>query len=163
MHTRTQVTSVNRETIKVATAPHQQLGSHCSFRVFKSYPSPSTTNMSDPPYALFVLDKSITNEVGTVGSIDYVRDVNNDSISTPSLSAPTMATTTRAGTSGSRPIPTTTCPRAPKFTSPLPPAALSLLFPPPSSRPGLTGRPKIAQNGCRRCRVLRTRMRRSTS
>lgn len=33
--------------------------------------------MSDPPYTLFVLDKSITNEVSTTGSTKHVSDTNN--------------------------------------------------------------------------------------
>jgi hypothetical protein len=164
MYVRTQVTSVNKATIKVAALPQQQLGSLYSFCSSESYLLPHIANMSDPPYALFVLDKSITNEVSTAGYIKHVPDTNNHSISTPPLSAPTMATGTRAGASGSRPIPTTTCPHAPKFTSPLQtPAALSPPSHPPSSRTGSVRRPKTAQSGCRRCRAPSLHMRRSMS
>jgi hypothetical protein len=50
--------------------------------------------MSDPPYALFVLDKGITNEVSATGFIKHVPNTNNHSILTPPLSSPIIATAT---------------------------------------------------------------------
>jgi hypothetical protein len=49
--------------------------------------------MSDPPYALFVLDKSITNEVSVTRSINHVSEANSHSTKlapyprTPTLSS----------------------------------------------------------------------------
>jgi hypothetical protein len=161
MHVRTQVTSVNTTPLG---SPQQQLDSLCTFRTSKSYLLSHTLKMSDPPNALFILDKSITNEVSTFGLIAYVPDANEHSISTLSSSAPTMATTTRAGTSGSQPIPTTTCPHYPKSINPLRTrAVLNPLSQPPSSRHGSERRPRIAQSGCRQCRAPRIRTRRSMS
>ena len=162
MHVRTQVTSVSSRTIKAAASPRSQIGSICSFLTSKSYRPLHTTNMSDPPYALFVLNKSITNEVSNAGCIETLPGTKNYRISTPSLSAPAMVTATRAGTFGSRPTPTTTCRHVQKFTSHLQMLAeLSLLFHPPSSPPGSARHPKTAQSGCRRCRALNLRTRRS--
>ena len=162
MHVRTQVTSVSSRTIKAAASPRSQIGSICSFLTSKSYRPLHTTNMSDPPYALFVLNKSITNEVSNAGCIETLPGTKNYRISTPSLSAPAMVTATRAGTFGSRPTPTTTCRHVQKFTSHLQMLAeLSLLFHPPSSPPGSARHPKTAQSGCRRCRALNPQPRRS--
>jgi hypothetical protein len=162
MHVRKRVTSVKVRPLR--SRLRRNLAAFAAFRISQSYPSSHTTNMSDPPYALFVLVKSITNEVSTAGSVKHVPDTNNRSISIRPLSAPTMATATRAGISGSQPILTTTCPHAPKFTSHLQtPSELSHPYHPPSSRRGSARRPKTAQSGCRRCRAPKIRMRRSIS